>query len=237
WSKDEILGSAFGLGRYGYALWLVGLFAALLTAFYMSRQWVMVFLGESRWNEGVEPHESPRSMTIPLIVLAVLSIVGGSVNTPFRFTLEHYLEPVFEGVNQIHPPEGWFSFAVLAALSLLAAIIGLVSGYLVYRRPVESWVRFREQLGRTWGLWEGAYFVDDIYGKVVVAPGKRASEYAAFMVDKGLIDGAATGIAGLVKRLGRALQPLQSGFVRGYAALFVIGTVVIVAWLVVDGWL
>ncbi len=236
WSKDEILASAFGMGGYGYALWLVGLIAALLTAFYMTRQWVMVFLGESRWEDGVHPHESPRSMTVPLLVLAVLSLVGGLVNTPFRFTLEHFLAPAFEGISQIHPPEGWTSFLILAGLSLLAAVIGVASGYLVYRRPTESWARFQDQLGGLWTQWENAYNIDDLYGALLVAPGKRATEVAAFTFDTRVIDGAATGVAALVRRIGGAIQPLQSGFVRNYAALFLIGTVAVVAWLVIGVW-
>ncbi|MYA38468.1 MAG: NADH-quinone oxidoreductase subunit L, partial [Acidimicrobiia bacterium] len=118
WSKDEILGAVFNQGGFFTVLWLMGLIAALLTAFYMVRQFVMVFLGRPRWPEGVVPHESPRSMTVPLGVLAVLSVVGGLVNTPFRLGLEHFLEPSFEGVKLGHPAEGVVSILVLAAVAV-----------------------------------------------------------------------------------------------------------------------
>ena len=120
WSKDEILASAFARSGWFSVLWIIGLITALLTAFYMTRQWVMVFLGEPRWDDEANPHESPWVMTLPLIVLAVLSVVGGLVNTPFRLTLEHFLEPAFELVKLQHPPEGIGSFLLLAGLSVLA---------------------------------------------------------------------------------------------------------------------
>ncbi|MDH3462912.1 MAG: NADH-quinone oxidoreductase subunit L, partial [Acidimicrobiia bacterium] len=87
WSKDEILASSFERGGWFAALFVVGVITALLTAFYMSRQWVLVFLGEPRWDQGVEPHESPWVMTAPLMILAGLSVVGGLVNTPIRTSL------------------------------------------------------------------------------------------------------------------------------------------------------
>ena len=70
---------------------------ALITAFYMTRLFVMTFLGTERWDDDVHPHEAPRTMTIPLIVLAVFTVVAGGFNTPFRLTFEHFLEPSFEG--------------------------------------------------------------------------------------------------------------------------------------------
>ena len=151
WSKDEILGVAFGKGGWFSVLWVVGLVTALLTAFYMTRQFVLVFMGEPRWDPDVHPHESPRVMTVPLIVLAGLSIVGGFVNTPFRLGLEHFLEPSFEGVQMSHPPEGWGMFALLAALSVGAGLAGAGAAVLTYNRPAELWRRFEASFGKTVG--------------------------------------------------------------------------------------
>ena len=97
WSKDEILGTAFEKGGFYYVLWAIGLVTAMITAFYMTRMFIMTFLGKPRWDEGVHPHESPLTMTVPLMILAALTVVGGLVNTPFRLGLEHFLEPAFEG--------------------------------------------------------------------------------------------------------------------------------------------
>ena len=90
WSKDEILAATFERGGWFVLLWGVGILTAALTAFYMSRMMFLTFWTESRWDEGVEPHESPRLMTLPLIALAALALVGGLVNTPFRPTLRTF---------------------------------------------------------------------------------------------------------------------------------------------------
>ncbi|MFP3882970.1 MAG: NADH-quinone oxidoreductase subunit L [Actinomycetota bacterium] len=232
WSKDEILGSAFARGGWFSVLWVVGLITALLTAFYMTRQWVMVFLGEPRWDAEANPHESPSVMTVPLVVLAALSVVGGLINTPLRLTLEHFLEPAFELVTLQHPPEGLGMFALLAGLSVLAGIAGAVAAYMTYRQPMDNWRGFEHGFDPLWGAWEQAYRVDDIYGKTIVAPGRKTAELAAFNIDLPVIDGAVNGVARVVRGIGDWARPLQSGFVRNYGALFLAGTVVIVIWLV-----
>ena len=235
WSKDEILASAFERGGWFSILFIVGLITALITAFYMARQWVLVFMGEPRWAEGADPHRAPKVMSIPLMVLAGLSIVGGLVNTPFRTSLEHFLEPAFEGISLQHPPDGIGMFLILAGLSVLAGVAGIAAAYLTYRRPVESWRAFEEGFQPLWGTWEEAYRVDDLYGRTLVAPGRRLSESAAFGFDAGLVDGAVNGIGWLVNRVGEEIRPLQSGYVRNYAAVLLAGTVVVVAWLLAGG--
>lgn len=235
WSKDEILASAFERGGWFSVLFVVGLVTALLTSFYMTRQWVLVFLGEPRWSEGVEPHRAPRLMGVPLIALAVLSVLGGLVNTPFRYTLEAFLEPAFEGISVQRPPEGIGMFLILASLSVVAALVGAAAAFLTYRRPAGSWQRFEEGLQPLWGTWEDAYRVDDVYGRALVAPGKRVAELSAFGVDLALIDGAVNGLAGFFIGLGQRLRPLQSGYVRNYAALLFAGAIVVVAWLLAGG--
>jgi NADH-quinone oxidoreductase subunit L len=232
WSKDEILGSAFARGGWFSVLWIVGLITALLTAFYMTRQWVLVFWGESRFGDEIHPHESPRVMTMPLIVLAALSVIGGLVNTPFRLTLEHFLEPVFETVTLQHPPEGLPMFLLLAGLSVLAALAGIGAAFVTYRQPADNWRGFEHGFEPLWGTWEQAYRVDELYGQVIVGPGRKAAEAAAFAIDLPIIDGAVNGVARLVRGAGDWARPLQTGFVRNYGALFLAGTVVVVVWLV-----
>ncbi|HEX7099551.1 MAG TPA: NADH-quinone oxidoreductase subunit L [Acidimicrobiia bacterium] len=235
WSKDEILGALFERGGIYSALWVVGLITALMTAFYMTRQWVLVFTGEPRWDEGVEPHESPRVMTLPLLALAVLSVVAGFVNTPFRFALEHFLEPAFEGVEMQHAPEGWGMFLVLAALSSLAGVAGVAAGWLAYNRPADAWRRFQEGFGRLWTAWEEAYRIDDLYGAVIVAPGRRIAEATAFQIDSKVIDGAVNGVGALFFRIGSGLRLLQTGYVRNYGAGFAAGLLIVAIWLVMRG--
>jgi len=235
WSKDEILASAFDRGGWFSVLWIIGLVAALLTGFYMTRQFVLVFLGKARWDEGVEPHESPRSMTLPLIALAALTVVGGLVNTPFRLTLEHFLEPSFELVSIQHAPDSTTLLLVLAALSVTAGLAGIAAAYLSYRRDEQDWRDFEDGLQPVWGLWEDAYRVDDIYGAMIVAPGRKFAEVAAFSVDLPVIDGAVNGVGRLMRNAGEWLRPLQTGYVRNYGALFLAGAVAVVIWLVSGG--
>ena len=233
WSKDEILASSFARGGWYSALWVIGLVTAFVTAFYMTRQWVMVFLGSPRWEGAVDPHESPRVMTVPLVVLGVLSVIGGLANTPWRTGLEHFLEPAFELVQMQHPPEGFWMFVLLAGLSVFAGMAGIGAAFLTYREPRESWRAFEEGFEPLWGMWEHGYRVDDVYGRVIVAPGRKAAEGAAFAVDLPIIDGAINGVARLVRELGDRARPLQTGFVRNYGALLLAGTVTVVIWLVV----
>jgi NADH-quinone oxidoreductase subunit L len=235
WSKDEILGVAFGRGGWFGLLWVVGLVTALLTAFYMTRQFVLVFLGEPRWEPDVHPHESPRLMTVPLVVLAGLSVVGGLINTPFRTALEHFLEPSFEGVSLAHPPEGWGMFALLAVLSVGAGLAGALAAFLTYNRPAELWQRFQASIGRVWRLWETGYRVDDLYGQTIVKPGRKLAEQAAFRFDLQVIDGLVNGAGRLVQIVAGRARGLQNGWVRSYSLLFGVGVVGLVAWMVWRG--
>ncbi len=235
WSKDEILGVAFEYGGVGIVLWVIGLVTALITAFYMTRQWFMVFTGEPRWEEGVDPHESPRSMTVPLIVLAVLSVGAGFLNTPFRLTLEHFLEPSFELVKVAHPPEGLGMFALLAAISVGAGIAGAAMAGFVYSRPREIWERFQRGFGGLWEAWQAAYRVDDLYGATIVTPGRKLSERMAFDFDAGGIDGFVNGVGRAVRSAGARTRVLQTGLVRNYGVGFVAGLLAVVIWLVIAG--
>ena len=235
WSKDEILGVAFGKGGWFSVLWVVGLVTALLTAFYMTRQFVLVFMGEPRWDPEVHPHESPRVMTVPLIVLAGLSIVGGLVNTPFRLGLEHFLEPSFEGVQMSHPPEGWGMFALLAALSVGAGLAGAAAAVLTYNRPAELWRRFETSFGKLWEAWQNAYWVDDLYGMTIVDPGRKAAEIAAFRFDLPVVDGLVNGAGRLVREVAGWARGLQTGLVRSYGLIFGAGTIAVIAWMLARG--
>ena len=235
WSKDEILSVVFNQGGWYTVLWLVGLITALLTAFYMFRQFVMVFLGKPRWPDGVTPHESPRSMTAPLVILAVLSVAGGLINTPFRLGLEHFLEPSFEGVHLGHPPEGVGLVLILAALAVGAGVVGAAMAFFAYHRPAAGWRRFQSGFGKVWGWWENAYRVDDAYGAMLVGPGRRLAEHAAFGVDMKVVDGAVNGMAWLVQATGRLIRPAQSGLIRQYGLWFGLGMVAFLIWILVRG--
>ena len=230
WSKDEILAATFAKGGAFIVLWAVGLFVALLTAFYMTRMFVMTFLGRPRWDGGTHPHESPATMTVPLIVLGFFSVSAGLVNTPARLAFEHFLEPSFVGVPHIKGLTLGL-IVTLAVVSLVVALAGVTWGWLAYRRdelPAEDGAFWRRSLE--------AFAVDDFYGRVIVAPGKRVSTWAAETMDPRVIDGAAHGVARGVVRFGSVLGKLQTGQVRGYAGgMAVAGVILIFVFLAVGG--
>ena len=229
WSKDEILAVTFDQGGWFVVLWGIGIITAALTAFYMSRMMYLTFWTEPRWGEGVTPHESPRLMTGPLVVLAGLALVGGVVNTPFQLTLEHFLEPAFELVDLAHAPSAGVQW-VLAIVSVVAAAVGIEFArrrYTLGDRPDET--------GERWALLEAGYRVDDVYGNTLVLPGKRLAGATAFVLDARIVDGAVNGVGALVRWFGERLRPLQTGRVRTYGAGILVGTVGLLLWLLGDG--
>jgi NADH-quinone oxidoreductase subunit L len=229
WSKDEILGSAFAKGGFFFILWFIGIVTALLTAFYMTRLMILTFFGEKRWDEGVHPHESPPTMTVPLIILAVFSAVAGLFNTPVRLGLEHFLEPSFEAVKQVHPPDG-VTLWLLALASLVVVIIGI---FIAYRRYGRGELPNEEE-----GYWAAAldgYGVDAVYGAVIVAPSKAVAAWLARVFDPRVIDGAVNGLGSATRSFGSTMRVLQTGWVRSYAAAIVAGALGIVIWLLWQG--
>jgi NADH-quinone oxidoreductase subunit L len=229
WSKDEILAVTFNKGGFFVALWVIGLITAGLTAYYMSRLMFRAFWGEPRWDDGIKPHESPGSMTVPLIALGVLSAVGGLINTPWRLSLEHFLEPSFEGVSLAHPPEG----ATPWILAIVSVAVGLAGIAYAYRRFLAG--EAPEETGRLWDTLESGYYVDDLYGKTIVLPGKKAAEELAFTADAKGIDGAVNGVGVLVKRAAEMAKPLQTGLVRNYGVGILGGAVGVVLIILVRG--
>ena len=229
WSKDEILASAFAKGGFFLILWLIGVITALITAFYMTRLIILTFYGDKRWDEGAHPHESPWTMTIPLIVLALLSAVAGLWNTPVRLGLEHFLEPVFGDIHQVHPAGGLTVWA-LALISLAVVIVGILIAYGRYGRgdlPNEE--------GGYWAAALNGYGVDDLYGKVIVAPGKTVSTWMAMVFDTKVVDGVVNGLAVGVRAFGSSMRVLQSGWVRSYGAAIVAGSLGVILWLLLQG--
>ena len=222
WSKDEILAATFQRGGPWLILWAVGILAALLTAFYMTRLYVLTFLGKPRWAEGTKPHESPWTMTLPLAVLAVAAVVFGAFNTPARLAFEHFLAPSFALISHTEPLDLPLA-AALAGFALLVAIGGIAWSWFRYNRdelPVEE--------GGFWQRGLNGFGVDDMYGRILVAPGKKVSEWFADTVDPKGIDGVSHGIARGVRSAGDGLKTFQSGQVRSYAGGIAIGAVVLI---------
>ncbi|MEP7202488.1 MAG: NADH-quinone oxidoreductase subunit L [Ilumatobacteraceae bacterium] len=227
WSKDDILLAAYDKSP---VLWVIGLVTALLTAYYMTRQVIMVFYGEARWHDAheehgahgdVQPHESPTIMLIPLVVLAGLSIVGGILNLPFNATTEkltHWLEPVL-GTHDSDTAK-----LPLAAVATVIAIIGIALAIMIYgkhkAKPIEPAV-----------LADGWHY-DAAVSKFMGGPGRGAFDAVAWY-DANVVDGAVNGIGRLVRGTAQKIRTVQSGNVRNYAAAIGVGVVLLLGWFVV----
>jgi NADH-quinone oxidoreductase subunit L len=227
WSKDEILASVFGRGGGWVLLWAAGIAAAALTAFYTTRMMWRTFMGEPRWAEGVEPHEAPPTMTLPLLALAGLAAIGGLINTPWRTGLEHFLDPAFAAVRLTHPPEGLTPW-LLAGVAIAVAAAGIGLAAVRYRRE-------RAEDGAAWRLLGRGFYVDDLYAQVFARTGKLGAAWLAFRFDVKVVDGAVEGLGALTRRVGAALRPLQTGFVRSYSIGVVLGSVLLLAWFLWRG--
>lgn len=284
------------------ALWFVGAVTALLTAVYMTRMMVMTFWGAERFRErhvdhaavdqtvkavdathddahhsdhrAPEPRESPWLMTAPLIVLAILSTVGGLIGVPYALSSllgghpENYIErtlepaiartaegttpghdaeliwlspppqpvdgpPAFAPLGQpgeaeaFHSPEEIRAERLLALLSVLIAASGIGIGWLLFkRRPLLQMPR----------LLENKYYVDEIYDAAIINPinvGSREGLWKLF--DVGVIDGFLHALGDVVKEAGRLVRHLQAGFVRGYAAIILLGALAVIGFFAYYG--
>ena len=236
WSKDEILLYVYANNR---GLYVVGLITALLTAYYMTRQVIMVFYGEAKWKDNAhdhgahgdfEPHESPKIMLFPLVVLAGLSVVGGAMQLPFSkklHFLEHWLAPVVEESEaNISKTWAYENKYVLLVIAILIAATGIAAAFAVYGKKKVKAVEPR--------VLEQAWFYDAGAAKLVGGPG-RATFNAVAWADSRIVDGAVNGTATLVRNIAGQVRKSQNGFTRVYAALMAVGAVALLAWFLFRG--
>jgi NADH-quinone oxidoreductase subunit L len=210
-SKDEILLAAHHRAPWMY--WL-GVVTAAMTAFYVFRALFLAFFGDYRGEAHHPPHESPPSMTVPLIVLAALSLAGGFLPVPA------FLEPLFPAGSSHHD-------LTLVVISVAAGLAGLILAWYFYIARPGLAGEVAARLGALYRLVYNKYFVDEIYAAAVVRPVVEGSEKILWQgVDAGLIDGAANGIGARARNLGAVLRLLQSGNIRSYAAWVLMGSIV-----------
>jgi NADH-quinone oxidoreductase subunit L len=222
-SKDAILAAAWHEGDY--VLWAVGVVTALLTAFYMSRLYLRVFEGPLAHPEGAHPHDAPPSMAAALVPLGVLSVVGGVVNLPSLLTLEHFLEPV---VGHAEAPAGIVPW-LLAGIALLAAAGGIAFAGALYASS-SGGGRRDAIYARGHLLVDAArnkFYVDELYERTIVAPGRALANFSAYFIDARVIDAIAVGIGRVVAWSAEGLRRVQTGYVRNYGATFLLGVVIV----------
>ena len=266
WSKDEILADAWHVGMveghwHGMTVYILLALAAVITAFYMTRQIILVFFGSSRSAAANHATENPPIMTVPLIGLAILSIVGGGINLPWSHVLGSWLEHThhfFHGID--------FNLTV-ALTSTALAVASIFVGYIVYyRRPLESSTApdpLSSVLGPSLKFFYNKWYIDELYDATFVRLYEWKARFLAFQVDWDFwhdfvhdqiilksFKNAAGALSGPVDRLGinkffdglaysvqniavNVLRPLQTGYVRNYALGVMLGVVMVLGIMLV----
>lgn len=230
-SKDEILWRAF---NSSIILWLIGIATAFLTAFYAFRAVFLTFWGQSRVDDAVahHVHESPRVMTVPLTVLAVLAIVGGLIGIPHLSAIEGFLEPVFahEGVHAAEA--GGILEWVLMALSGIVTIVAIILAQYMYLVNPTVPGRLSERYASLYKLLSNKYYVDEIYGAIIVQPFLRLSAFVKSVLEDEVVDGTVDRVAFGIGGASRILRRIQTGYLRSYALAVLMGVVLIVGYFI-----
>jgi len=240
-SKDEILWKAFSSPHGHFLLWLIGVITAALTAFYMFRLFFMTFLGKSRVDPQIEPHihEAPKSMTIPLMVLAVLSVIGGYVGIPHSLggsnRFEGFLSSVFEhghSETQAAAHHAVSTEYLLLIISIVVVIIGILVAHRFYIQSLEIPKRLAEKYKLPYRVLFNKYYVDELYARVFVNPLLNLALILWKRFDVLVIDGTANGLASLVKLAGMVIRKSETGYLRNYALSLIFGATLILVYFI-----
>ena len=235
-SKDEILFHSLVDGHLIY--WGIATAAAFITAFYMFRAVFMVFYGKSRVDHEVAHHihESPRLMTIPLMVLALGSATVGFLGIPIlhgAHKFKEFLAPSIMYSAGHHEAHYSISFEVgMMIFSMTVAVAGIITAYHLYIKKTHLPALLAEKYQVLYDLIFHKYYVDEIYDMTVVEPIKESSNFLWQGVDVKVVDGAVNGSAGVVSWLSSHIRKLETGFLQNYALAIVLGVAVIVGYLV-----
>jgi NADH-quinone oxidoreductase subunit L len=274
-SKDEILWRAY---QASWAYWLVGLITAFITSFYMFRLWFLTFFGQYRGevDAGHVPgthsahdahgssghghggiHESPKVMVIPLVILAVLSVIGGYVGVPGSLggnnRFDKFLGPVFHGsapadaqhaalsekgaaeekTEGPEPKSGASTELMFTAISVLAALLGLGLAWLFYYRNPELPEKIAASMSGAYQTLLHKYYVDELYAAVFVKPLIDGSTRILWQgVDRNIIDAAVNEAGDAAGHISDEVRHMQSGNIRSYAGWIAAGSAAVIAFMV-----
>lgn len=241
-SKDEILWYSYA--NVGIIFWLIGVITALMTAFYMFRLYLLTFEGKERFGHDKHPHESPKVMTIPLIVLAVLSVIGGFVGIPEVFSGEHgnqfhnWLSPIFANAERKLMQFGFHTHLEEILLMVLSVIIAggsiLFARYVYLKSPKIADNVSNRFAGLYKTLWN-KYYVDEIYDAIIVNPIVVVSRNIFWKFTDGkIIDGLIHSIAKLIDVSASYLRKFQNGIAQFYALIMVFGIAITLFWIIMS---
>src|SRR5229473_1779063 len=258
WSKDDILSSLLAGSSLDYILWGMGIVTAGLTAFYMFRLFFGIFMGDyrgtgpashghgdeeeaeedeqlarSRGQGFYNIHEAPPVMTIPLIILAVLTAIGGFVGSfsiigiPSWQPLANFLAPVFSSVHANEP--SFIRQLISTGVSVFAALVGIAVAWRLYGKGFQ----YKENYDRVYQLVFHKYYVDEILTAIIIRPLLGFGRAAARLIEGDALDGGSRGVAWLLRGASAALRRLQSGYMRNYALVILVGVVLIIVYYAV----
>ncbi len=245
WAKGDVLENTWAAHP---ALWVVGVVTAALTAYYMSRLTGLAFFGKDRWSEKTpidvatdmpdahhadgpipEPHESKRIMTIPLWILAFFAAIAGVLAlSNDHVSLANWIDPVF-GSNLYNDN---LSTGAVWTLSIVDAVIAVAGVYIGLR----LWMTKAERPPLEGNFLRHSWYINELYDTVFGRPSERLAAFSATVIDPKVIDGGVNGVATLVRRSGALLRRTQSGYVRNYVLGIVLGTVLVLAFMLTRLW-
>ncbi|OGC79283.1 MAG: NADH-quinone oxidoreductase subunit L [candidate division Zixibacteria bacterium RBG_16_40_9] len=234
-SKDEILWKAYSQGNP--ILWLIGFMAAGFTAFYMFRLFFLTFYGKPQFDvHRAHPHEAPYSMRIPLIILGVLSAIGGYIGLPQSLGgknwFEKFLAPVFAGETHLGSQvQSHFAEYFLMILSIAIAFIGLMVAFRFYVKNPAVAEKIKVKFRKTYQVLLNKYYLDEFYGKVLVQPFINLALFFWRFIDVEIVDGLANGSANFVGWCSKVFRKVQTGYFRNYALSLALGVVIILTYI------
>lgn len=239
-SKDEILWLSFHSPLGNPVLWGLGALGATITAFYMTRLMALTFWGKSRVPKDVHPHESPASMAIPLIVLGILSVIGGWIGIPHVIgdllghipnVLEHWFQYVIRK-PELAPADATLELSLMGVSVALATISAFVA-YHFYVQAPEKPKKIAESMKGVYNLVYNKYFVDEAYFGFIINPLVRFSKDLWYYVDVNVIDKTTYVVADIVRGGGSLVRGLQNGNIQQYAMYIAIGIVLTLSFILV----
>ena len=242
-SKDEILWYSYA--NLGIVFWFIGVVTAILTAFYMFRLYFMTFEGKEKFDSNkTHPHESPKLMTVPLIVLGILSVIGGFIGIPEIFSGEHgnlfhtWLAPVFKTTElklMNIASYSHFEEILLMIISVVAAASAIFYARYIYLKKPAVADRTASRFKGIYNLLLNKYFLDEAYEASVVSPIVNGSEKVLWKIaDNKIIDGTINGLAKIVDNISGTIKKIQTGIAQSYALVMVLGILIALLWIIIS---